>query len=236
MTTYKELNFTIEQRGAQMVVLLDNEVQFEISLGNGKEYAIEQCEKYIQKVADNRKKALDSKVLKATNKAVESELDRYLKKVNGSKKIAELGLAFEECEDDTYVLSLDGDQIASIAGVRAFNEMVESASVFIFENGEKIVLEVIVSYWDGHMNLLDISHDIQNFDLKTREQFYTILRGILKELNKNVWLFPKRVYNKYRKKFLKSIDNQINILYYKYISKARQNTIEKDDLKWESLS
>lgn len=186
MTTYKELNFTIEQQGAQMVVLLDNEVQFELSLGNGKEYAIKQCEKYIQKVADNRKRALDNKVLKATNEAVESELECYLKKVNRSKKIAELGLAFEECEDDTYVLSLDGDQTASIAGARAFNEMIESASVFMYENGEKIVLEVIVSYWDGHMNLLDASHDVQDFDLKTRKQFYTILRGILKGLNKNV--------------------------------------------------
>lgn len=186
MTTYKELNFTIEEQGAQMVVLLDNEVQFEISLAGGKEYAIEKCEKYIQKVADNRKKALDSKVLKANNKAVESELERYLKKVNDSKKIAELGLAFEECEDDTYVLSLDGDQTHAIAGARAFNEMIESASVFIYENGGKIVLEVIVSYWDGHMNLLDASYDTQDFDLKTRKQFYTVLRDILKGLNKNV--------------------------------------------------
>lgn len=200
MTTYKELNFTIEEQGAQMVVLLDNEVQFEISLAGGKEYAIEQCEKYIQKVADNRKKALDSKVLKATNKAVESELERYLKKVNDSKKIAELGLAFEECEDDTYVLSLDGDQTHAIAGARVFNEMIESASVFIYENGEKIVLEVIVSYWDGHMNLIDVSHDVQGFDLKTRKQFYTVLRDILKGLNKNVQPYPKRVYNKYNKK------------------------------------
>ena len=186
MTTYKEINFTIEQQGAQMVVLLDNEVQFEIALGNGKEYAIEQCEKYIQKVADNRKKALDNKVLKATNKAVESELERYLKKVNDSKKIEELGLAFEECEDDTHVLSLDGDQAHAIAGVRVFNEMIESAAVFMYENGEKIVLEVIVSYWDGHMNLLDASYDTQDFALKTKKQFYPVLKDILKGLNKNV--------------------------------------------------
>lgn len=186
MTTYKELNFTIEQQGAQVVVLLDNEVQFEISLAGGKEYAIEQCEKYIQKVANNRKKALDNKVLKATNKAVESELERYLKKVNDSKKMVELGLAFEECEDDTHVLSLDGDQAHAIAGARVFNEMIESSSVFMYENGEKIVMEVIVSYWDGHMNILDISHDTQDFDIKTRKQFYTILKDILKELNKNV--------------------------------------------------
>lgn len=186
MTTYKELNFTIEQQGGQMVVLLDNEVQFEVGLINGHGDAIEQCENYINKVAEKRRKALDSKVLKATNKAVESELERYLKKVNGSKKIAELGLAFEECEDDTYVLSLDGDQTHAIAGARAFNEMIESASVFIYENGEKIVLEVIVSYWDGHMNLIDASHDVPGFDLKTRKQFYTVLRDILKGLNKNV--------------------------------------------------
>lgn len=190
MTTYKELNFTIEEQGAQMVVLLDNEVQFELSLAGGREYAIAQCEKYIQKVADNRKKALDNKVLKATNKAVESELERYLKKVNRSKKMVELGAGFEECEDDTYVLSLDGDQTASIAGVRDFNEMIESASVFMYENGEKIVLEVIVSYWDGHMNMLDISHDIQDFDINTRKHFYTILKDILKELDKNVQLSP----------------------------------------------
>lgn len=186
MTTYKELNFTIEQQSVQMVVLLDNEVQFEMALAGGKEYAIEQCEKYIQKVADNRKKALDSKAVEATNKAVKSELECFLEKVNNSKKMVELELAFEECEDDTHVLSLDGDQTASIAGMRAFNEMIESASVFMYEESGRIVLDVNVSYWDGHMNLLDVSHDTQDFDLKTRKQFYTVLRDILKGLNKNV--------------------------------------------------
>lgn len=203
MTTYKELNFTIEKQGAQMVVLLDKEVQFEISLAGGKEYAIEQCEKYIQKVADNRKRALDNKVLKATNKAVESELERYLKKVNGSKKIAELGLAFEECEDDTHVLSLDGDQTLSIAGVRAFNEMVEHTSVFMYEESGRTVLDVDVSYFDGHMNTYYASHTVEDFDLDTRKHFYTILKDILKGLSKNVQPYPKRVYNNYRKKFYK---------------------------------
>ena len=185
MTTYKELNFTIEEQCAQMVVLLDNEVQFEMSIAGGREYAIEQCENYINKVAEKRRKALDNKVLKATNKVAESELESFLEKVNRSKKMVELGLAFEECEDDTHVLSLDGDQTHAIAGVRAFNEMTESASVFMYEESGRTVLDVNVSYWDGHMNLIDVSHDIQDFDLKTRKHFYTILKDILKELSKN---------------------------------------------------
>lgn len=193
MTTYKELNFTIEQQGAQVVVLLDNEVQFEISLAGGKEYAIEQCEKYIQKVADNRKKALERKIVNAINKGKQEEkqtyttdLEKYLEKVNDSKKIFELGSYFEECEDDTYVLSLDGDQTLSIAGVRAFNEMVEHTSVFMYEESGRTVLDVDVSYFDGHMNTYYASHTVEDFDLDTRKHFYTILKDILKGLSKNV--------------------------------------------------
>jgi hypothetical protein len=188
MTTYKRLaDFKIEIEGGLMVVLLDNEVQYEIAMINGTIDAFEACSNYIDRKVAEYEKALEERVLKAINEQTDSELERFIDKVNNSKKFTEEGLQFEEADGD-YFLRLDHHQTHNMVGVRAFNGDVDKTIVFMYEDEQGITLDVTVDYINPASSWYDNSqyHLTKNFDPNSRKQFYTILKDILKGLNKNV--------------------------------------------------